>query len=131
MNFSTSAAETVTMSRSVPLELSVPSVTAMVATPACTSRMTPFRPRDTLATPLVKLSEVAVPNGRATPERSMTVGGSFGFDEESAPEKVNDRFPVNATGFPAESVSVIVRFCVVPAVCVLDPAMMYLAAAPD
>jgi hypothetical protein len=85
----------------------------------------------TVATPLVNVIAVGVPNAVATPELFVTVGDVTGFVDEFAPENVRDFPPVYPTTTLFEaSLAVIVRFCGVPAVCVALPVITSLVAAP-
>lgn len=83
-NLFATAALTVTVSRSEPVEEIDPSVTETTGTPAANNAIEP------VATPLVNVNDVAEPN--AVP---ATVGAVTGLVDEAAPENVKDFPPVN------------------------------------
>src|SRR5437899_2138896 len=85
---------TLTVKRSAPAALMVPSVAAIVAVSALYSVITPFEEPETVATPLVNVIVSAVPKLTAVPVLLVTVGFVIGFVEGIAPEKVSDLSPV-------------------------------------
>ena len=93
-----------------------PSVTLIVADSASTRVITPLFDPLTVASPLTNLMGVAVPNGTAAPDLSVTVG-FVPFALSSAPLKVSALSPVyvGSTCRPVESTALIVSDCVAPA----------------
>src|SRR5947208_8218545 len=87
-NLARIAALAVTVRRSVPAALIVPSVTAIVAVSALNSVITPLEAPETLARPLLKVIVVAVPKFTAVPVLLVTVGLVTGLVDAFAPEKV-------------------------------------------
>lgn len=111
---------TVTLKRSDPLVVTEPSV----ATTEADSTL--YKLMLTVATPLLKVTLVAVP--KLVP---ATVGLVAGLEDAFAPLKVIDLAPVYPVAvLPLASFAVIVMFWLAPAVCVPVPVTMNLLADP-
>ncbi|CAM4376063.1 hypothetical protein AQBE111736_13880 [Aquirufa beregesia] len=95
------ASATVTDKRSAPAATIEPSVVAIIAASAL------YNFKLAVATPLLKVTTVAVPKFTALAFLSETVGAVTGLEELNAPEKVNDLSPVYVKAvFPLISLAV-------------------------
>ncbi|CAM3922555.1 hypothetical protein AQAU111925_13465 [Aquirufa aurantiipilula] len=111
---------TATAKRSAPAAEIAPSVTATEADSALNKTI------EAVATPSVNVRLVVLP--KFIPP---TVGTVLGLNELLAPEKVSDLDPVYPVAtLPLPSLAVMVIVCAPPAVCVAEPVITNLVAAP-